>query len=336
MLSYNEFKEFCLKEFNTYFPNGQVKNVTYRKTNAEIDGVEVLENPDSKISGRFDLKELYQEYIDETKKGHDYAEYDVVQSAAQGYYQTDGTRDFIENAFSGYIDKTMLFNNLSFKLVNTEMNREYLKNIPHREYLDMSVTYISMIGDGMNAIINNGIMDRFGITEQELFENAYNNEKSNTQIYEMKDLMQSLLLGGECQNLLEDDSFIDEGQEMKLYVMTNSEKLFGAGTVLISEHLQFLAEKLNDDLFVIPSSLHECLILPKSIMEAKNVADMIYEVNMFEVDIKDRLSNNVYSFTRGDDGLRMAEYVSDKKIDGTDLQQDQNRKNPPVQGGGSR
>lgn len=335
MLSYSEFKEFCLEEFKTYFPEGDVKNVTYRKTNIEVDAIQVLENPDSKISERFDLRVLYQEYCNEAEGGNTYAEYDVIHRIAQGYYQEDGTRKYIEETFRT-VDKTMLFSSLSFKLINTEMNREYLQNIPHREYLDMSVIYISTMQDGMNAIMNNSIMEVFDITEQELFENAYNNTKSDTQIYEMKDLMQSLLLGGEIQNLLEDDSFIDDGQEMKLFVMTNSEKLFGAGTVLISEHLQFLAEKLNDDLYIIPSSLHECLILPKSSMEAKNVADMIYEVNMFEVDMKDRLSNNVYSFTRGDDSLRMAEYVSDKKIDGTNLQQNQIRKNPPIQGGGSR
>ena len=119
-------------------------------------------------------------------------------------------------------------------------------------------------------------------------------------------------------------------------MITNSEKMNGAGCVLIRENLDFLADRLGDDLCIIPSSLHECIAIPKSMMAAADVAAMVYQVNMEEVDIRDRLSNNVYSFTRGDDSLRMTDHVSDKKIDGTDLvkgQESQARNNPLIQGG---
>ena len=48
-----------------------------------------------------------------------------------------------------------------------------------------------------------------------------------------------------------------ETKEMKMYVMTNSEKINGASEIMFPENLEKLSSKFDSDIYIIPSSIHE-------------------------------------------------------------------------------
>ena len=52
-----------------------------------------------------------------------------------------------------------------------------------------------------------------------------------------------------------------EESSIPLYALTNKEKIFGASAMLYSEKVKELADKLHSDLLIIPSSLHETLLI---------------------------------------------------------------------------
>ena len=84
-----------------------------------------------------------------------------------------------------------------FKLVNTERNRELLSLVPHREFLDLSVTYHRFIEMGNRALgsvlITNDLAKHFSLTEEELFSLAVKNTPR----------MFKLLIKPLCETLLE-------------------------------------------------------------------------------------------------------------------------------------
>lgn len=67
--------------------------------------------------------------------------------------------------------------NILYAVVNTEANREFLENAPHRQLHDLSVVYRIRLGNDeygkeISMKINNDIMNKMELTEQNLFDLA--------------------------------------------------------------------------------------------------------------------------------------------------------------------
>ena len=94
--------------------------------------------------------------------------------------------------------------------------------------------------------------------------------------------------------------------ERSMYVITNESKLFGAASMLYEEPLYELAEKIGSDLYILPSSIHEVIAVSADFGSPDEWAEMVYEINMDQVDINDRLSNQVYCYDKDLRTLRLA------------------------------
>ena len=89
-----------------------------------------------------------------------------------------------------------------------------------------------------------------------------------------------------------------------MYVLSNKTKIFGAAVMLYSEVLKKFAEKKQTDLFILPSSVHEVIIIPKTEgMEWKKLQEMVIEVNATQVEDIEILSDSVYCYSREKDEL---------------------------------
>ena len=77
---------------------------------------------------------------------------------------------------------------------------------------------------------------------------------------------------------------------------TNDTKVNGASEILRDDIRQEIADKIGD-FFVLPSSIHETLIIPKSAgMDRKELEQMVQEVNQTQVLPEERLSDHVYEY----------------------------------------
>ena len=84
-----------------------------------------------------------------------------------------------------------------------------------------------------------------------------------------------------------------------MYVLTNESKLNGAACILYENVLYDFAQKLGADLYILPSSVHEVILLPKlSMFEKDELVNMVKEVNTEGVAADEVLSDHVYEYNR--------------------------------------
>lgn len=191
-----------------------------------------------------------------------------------------------------------------WQIINADQNKELLAECPHRKINDLAVIYRVIVEENENgvfsSIINNNAAKVIGISEQELFEFASENTQRMypVEVQDMNEMMRELFAAdGMPEEVI--DSMLEEMQPNSgMFVITNSRRVNGAVSMLYVDKLDELAEKLGEDLYIIPSSIHEVLAIPVSMMEPEMLKDMVYTINMNQVALEDRLSNQVYFFDK--------------------------------------
>ena len=95
--------------------------------------------------------------------------------------------------------------------------------------------------------------------------------------------------------------------DVGMYVLSNVEKVHGATCILYDGLLERIASILNDNLYILPCSCHEVIILRASIIPSVNeLYRMVHDVNSTEVSEEDFLSDNVFFFNKDSQALVVA------------------------------
>lgn len=88
---------------------------------------------------------------------------------------------------------------------------------------------------------------------------------------------------------------LDHQDDMKMYVLTNSEQHLGSGLIVHNKILRHILDEIEEDIYILPSSLHELIIIPSSVVDDEScLPRMVHEINTNEVEPKDRLSDDAY------------------------------------------
>lgn len=193
------------------------------------------------------------------------------------------------------------------KLVNREMNHELLKKVPCRDFLDLAVIYyVTMDGlmeDGTAAFtVSDKNMEVWKKEEDDLYQMAVSNMRLDGKpIFEdMEEILWGMMPGGGCP-------FTSRALNIRMYVLTNSGKVFGAAELLDGDTLKGIGDKLGSDFAVLPSSLHESIIVPADMRASyQELASIVRSVNMESVAMEERLSDHVYLYERGEGVLKIA------------------------------
>lgn len=193
------------------------------------------------------------------------------------------------------IDKQKLIVRLNNSRLIHSLN---IDNIPHRQFLDLIVTYdliISSSKEGMwRRTITNDDMEELMVSEEDLYRLAKKNTKELFPSY-VKPLYKVIqILSG-----LNEEADPDIPAEEMPYVVSNKNNCFGAHVMLYPEIFSDLANKLEADLFILPSSIHEVMaISTKSGVEVSDLTTMVHEINGKEVALNEQLGDSVYYFSR--------------------------------------
>jgi hypothetical protein len=187
--------------------------------------------------------------------------------------------------------------NVVFHLVNRKWNQEFLKDKPFREYLDLAVIYVLQFqrdGETLLVYIKNTQMQQWNISEEILYEAAF----ENTQ----RMLPECLLpLSEVLSSICGKDTDIPDVEadwKMPLSVLTNQKNTYGAAALLYSDNMKELAESVGDDLYILPSSVHETLLLPVGEIPVACLKELVHSVNQEVVASRERLSDEVYRYKR--------------------------------------
>ncbi|MCR5777646.1 MAG: DUF5688 family protein [Lachnospiraceae bacterium] len=190
---------------------------------------------------------------------------------------------------------------LILEVVNTESNRDMLEDVPRKDIEDLSVVCrfdVSNDENGATILVTNELLDRYGISKEQLFADAEANapEKSPVVLNTLGNVIGELT-GGEMPE-----------EPVPILVATNERKTMGASVIDYPGFMDEVADKVGGDFFVIPSSIHEILIMKDDgTQDYKDLEAMVRDVNANVVEACDRLSDNVYHF---DDNTKIFELAS--------------------------
>ena len=200
-------------------------------------------------------------------------------------------------------------------LINREKNAEMLETVPHAVLGDLAMIFRIYItefdGEGRGAVtVNKDLLDMWKVDSALIYETAMDNLKANgaTRIRSLYSIVSEIMLKS-CDYDAEKDMLQRHNDDTpQMYVMTTKDHLNGAVGMIEGDKLFEFADKLGTDLYIIPSSVNEIILLPRD--EAKDDTEvlmgMVKEVNAHEVPPEEYLSDNVYTFTRSDKALRFA------------------------------
>ncbi len=180
-----------------------------------------------------------------------------------------------------------------YRLIHRERNQELLEQVPYVPWLDLAIVFVVLLeaGDKGSAsmMICRDQLARWGVTREEVYRQA----RENT----WRLLPVDFRSMGE---VMEDALFLPSLDEiLKLYVLTNRWKNYGAAAALYEGQLQAVGEMFGENFYVIPSSVHEMLILPESrVPKREELDEMIKEINEIAVAPEEVLGDRAYYYDR--------------------------------------
>ena len=198
------------------------------------------------------------------------------------------------------------------RVSSAEANKDMLANVPHQLKEDLAITYhvtVSMDGEGLSSmLIKNDLLKQYGITAEQLHEDAMKSSPRimAPEVSSMGAIMEELvekdlfMMSSEEREMLQ-ESIRESSQMPTFFVVTNQQRIDGAGAIFYPEVMDNLGELLGQDYFILPSSIHEMLVLPDNgEVSADELRMMVTEVNATQVAPAERLTNDVYHFDTKD------------------------------------
>lgn len=317
MMNYEIFKEVVKEKFSDYMPDEykdrELMIQSVDKVNETLDGLTLRDTTSAlSISPTIYINDMYKHYL----KVEDL---DIVFTAAADRMM-HGMKMAPDEAQK--IDYETAKDNIVFQLINTEQNKEMLKGMPHREFQDLSVIYrwiVSSDHDGVHsAVIHNPLAERIRMSEEELFKVAAENTRRILPpvIKDMNSIMREMFIKDGMPEEIAEMMIGEIPSESMMYVITNEKGINGAASMMYEDKLHELAVKLDSDLYIMPSSVHEVIAVSSDIGDPYELAAMVSEVNMSNVELSERLSNQVYHYDKDLRKVTLATDTPNKRLDG--------------------
>ena len=291
-MEYKEFVEYI--KMNAGYIAGEGGNITInhviKNNGCEMDGLVIMEKGKD-IAPTIYLDSLYELYTNgENIKS-------IIRQIELIYEQNKNNVTFDVNILKHF---DTIKDKIVYKVVNYRSNEKLLEQVPHKRILDLAVVFYCLrdneYGRSATALIYNNNLKNWNVTIDDVYKAALKNTP---------DLLHSKI--SSMAALFEKCGVNVDGEEVDLkdyvpsdmYVLTNESKLNGAACILYENVLYDFAQKLGADLYILPSSVHEVILLPKlSMFEKDELVNMVKEVNTEGVAADEVLSDHVYEYNR--------------------------------------
>ena len=296
-MTYQEFKDYIYEEVaKRYDSRATVHISTFTKNNGVLlDGLIICEN-NSRISPNLYLNDFYDLLASGKTKEQ------ILEDILSQYESAKNLPNFDPDIFT---DFSAVKEKIIFRLINKNTNAALLEDIPYIPFLDLAIVFSIMVNIRGNhfgtVLIHNHLLSEWSITIEELFKIAKDNtyQTLKPDCLPLEDLIEDMI------PLKERDLFSDLKPAFPMYVVSNTRRFHGAGVICYPEYLKELSERLETDLYVIPSSIHEVLVIPMNEeIDLETLSDMVRQVNATEVAPEEVLANHAYYFLRAKNALQ--------------------------------
>lgn len=208
-----------------------------------------------------------------------------------------------------FADYAAIRGKIVFKLIHSARNEKMLQKVPHFEILDLSIVFYILVESGKagtaTVLIQNGYLDLWKVSREELYETAVKNTARllPAEFFAIQDILEEMFEKNENdKNLLKRML----PKEDIMYVLTNSLRSFGAACMLYPHMLDMLGNILEDDYYILPSSVHEVIVVPDSRKIGQiELNRMVTEINETQVAPEEVLGDHAYFYQRKSGRLLM-------------------------------
>ena len=189
-----------------------------------------------------------------------------------------------------------------FRLVNTEKNREFLDTVPHRDMYDLSAVFyvlLEMSSEGTTTMtVKNSHMEQWETDVSTLWSDALDNSKRilPAEFFTMRYAL-SVLANDIPEKAEGAENLFAEKRRKKdrMYVLSNRLRSYGAACAAYPYVLKMIGQILKKDYYILPSSVHEVVIVPYSDeFDLCELDEMVKEINDTQLDEEDVLSDHAY------------------------------------------
>lgn len=286
-MQFDEFSNLVVERVKEFLPeqfeNANVSLQMVTKANdVKLTGL-TISSFQSNVAPTIYLESFYEKYED----GEDVDA--ILKRIAEVRLEHEVTDDFDASLVTDFDRCKHL---IVPRLVSVDMNMEMLERRPHTLMDELAVFYcihLDCCKDGTASIaITNDILKMWDMDVADLHELAVNNLPSvlPSTFKGMNEVMMEMT-GMEFPEV-----------EEKMYVLSNVQKVNGASALLDKEIMNTVIERVGNDFYILPSSLHEVLIVPADAgMDVSDLEVMVQEVNATQVSIEDKLSDHVFKYS---------------------------------------
>ncbi len=210
------------------------------------------------------------------------------------------------------------------KLINYERNRKLLEHTPHKRILDLAVVFLCLMDDSFtepdgcrdaasgkkgseydtyaSVLVNDRHTDYWHVTTQELYDAALQNgpKLMPSRLNSMQELLAEFSRKYHSEHFT-DGVNLKEEEDALMYVLTNCRRINGASAMLYEGELARVAARFHKNLVVLPSSVHEVILVPVEEETPQGLdyfCDMVREVNETQVADDEILSDRAYFYER--------------------------------------
>lgn len=201
---------------------------------------------------------------------------------------------------------------LRVRLVGKEQNEAYLEEGPYKPHpMGAEILYVELARNGegtMGLHVTHQNLKEWEVPVQEIFETALeNSQRKESARFQSLAAVTASILGIESP---EEETF-NKGE---IYILSNQSRDHGAAVLLYPGVLEDVHRKMEGDFYILPSSVHEVLILSKEMGVAPaELKKTVMEVNREHVIPEERLGNDVYEF-QGETGTLQKCKVAEKEM----------------------
>ncbi len=291
----NQFSKKILEEIKKIIPKDHRAEVSHVMKNNGIteEAVSIIEK-NKNVSPTIYLREFYERY----KEGAD------LEALAREIVDRNN-RFRMEKALdvSFFVNYESAKHRIVFKLVNREKNEKLLSLIPYVDYMDLVMVFYYLIRDenvgNATILLHHSHLKMWGVDQEEIYRQACINTPN---------LLPAAITGMReiIEQMMKEPLKLDEdlGEDIPMYVMTNPMKMNGAATMAYPNVIRNFANAVGQNVYIIPSSIHEVILVPERGTEGGCLNDMVREVNETQVDPKEVLADHVYYYDREEDHMR--------------------------------
>ncbi len=281
-MSFEEFAEEIRLEIPNYLLDVNIESVRIEKVTknngVELTGLVILEEGANAAPNIY-LQHFY--YMYQAGKSLD----DICLSIANDYreaYKVMGNMDLVDFARS---------ENLYVKLVNYDANKDILSKSVFEKNMDMAFMVrlkCNENADGLcSTVLDYKLLEQMDLTYDEAIKIAKENTLNS---WPTKIVPMSEIIGSELFENLE--------EPIEMYVLTNSVGINGAAAIMDIDTINdYFGEK---DMYIIPSSIHEIILIPDIGKGEEQLSNLVKHVNKFVVSRDEVLSSNIYKYNGKD------------------------------------